>query len=393
MLFNFNSSISPNSKTNYDIDLVSINFYDWNGRELYHGGAERYLIDLSHLIEESFGLKTRIVQNSFQPFYKNAENIDVFGIPATKNYDFHRFYTHYLNQRDKSPVAIVSPLELACVKTDQTVIGINHGIPWDSPANKRSNYSKQRYDYILDSLDNISKGVVVDTNFINWVRTIDYQMSTKLEYIPNYFDETIFPEQKKDFSDDMINILYPRRMSEQRGFYLLMDLIYYLLPKYKNISFTIAGQGDSTELSVLENIMQNFPDRIEYIVLDSKNMIKVYSRSQIVLIPTVNSEGTALSCIEAMATNNAIVATTVGGIPNLIIDKYNGLLIKPDSESLIKATEKLINNRSFRNTLAKKAFEVSVAFNKKKWDLKWIQFLKTFMVPKTKSPANPSRAL
>jgi len=35
-----------------------------------------------------------------------------------------------------------------------------------------------------------------------------------------------------------------------------------------------------------------------------------------------------------MATNNAIISTNVGGLPNLIIDGYNGMLIHPKKEEL-----------------------------------------------------------
>jgi glycosyltransferase involved in cell wall biosynthesis len=100
-------------------------------------------------------------------------------------------------------------------------------------------------------------------------------------------------------------------------------------------------------------------------------MHKAYEKSHIVLVPTMYAEGTSLSCIEAMATNNGIIATTIGGLPNLINHRYNGLLIKPSADEIIKSVEFLINNRDILKTFAKNAIESSSSLNKRYWLESW----------------------
>ena len=60
--------------------------------------------------------------------------------------------------------------------------------------------------------------------------------------------------------------------------------------------------------------------------------------------------------LEAMLQGKAIVATRVGGIPEIISDRRNGLLTPPmDSEAFVAACLKLIDNKSVREQLAKNA--------------------------------------
>ena len=51
-------------------------------------------------------------------------------------------------------------------------------------------------------------------------------------------------------------------------------------------------------------------------------MNKAYQNADITLIPSLYSEGTSLSCIEAMACGNAVIATRIGGLSDLIINDF-----------------------------------------------------------------------
>ncbi|WP_420491566.1 glycosyltransferase [Neobacillus drentensis] len=53
----------------------------------------------------------------------------------------------------------------------------------------------------------------------------------------------------------------------------------------------------------------------------------------------LGSEGTSLSLLEAMAAKCAEIATNVGGMTNIILDNYNGLIINPDESELYLALE------------------------------------------------------
>lgn len=49
-----------------------------------------------------------------------------------------------------------------------------------------------------------------------------------------------------------------------------------------------------------------------------------------------------------MAAGCAVICTNVGGMTNIIIDGYNGLMINPDEDSLYKALDRLIEDKLLR---------------------------------------------
>lgn len=100
-------------------------------------------------------------------------------------------------------------------------------------------------------------------------------------------------------------------------------------------------------------------------------MAEILRHMDIALIPTKGTEGTSLSCLEAMAAGCAVIASPVGGLTDLIIDGYNGLLVKPIPSDLIDAIELLINNCQLREQLGEKARETASAFSIERWREKW----------------------
>jgi len=95
-------------------------------------------------------------------------------------------------------------------------------------------------------------------------------------------------------------------------------------------------------------------------------------------VPSIASEGTTFSVAEAMAAGCAVVATHVGGITNMIIDGYNGLLIPPSAAALQAALERLINDGDLRRRLGQRAQQVAEAsFGLERWRRQWTEVLTT----------------
>lgn len=352
------------------VDIININFFDWKGEVLYKGGAERYVYDLAKLCQE-YGFQTRIMQNANSYFSKEFDGIPVIGVPSKfENYipKLSDCYNSYISETD---LIITSPLELASeLNPEQNIIGINHGIWWDDKFNDLGGYTFERYKNIFAALKTSNSCVCVDTNFINWVRTYDWTLAQKCEYVPNYVDQNQFKSQPKKFDEDLI-ILYPRRLYEARGLYITIEAFKYLFRRYPWLKLHLVGQADENDTLYTKRFIAKFPKNVEWYELDMAEMHKAYEKSHIVLVPTMYAEGTSLSCIEAMATNNGIIATTIGGLPNLINHRYNGLLIKPSADEIIKSVEFLINNRDILKTFAKNAIESSSSLNKRYWLESW----------------------
>lgn len=360
------------------IDIINVNFFDWSGEILYKGGAERYVFDLAVILKGE-GHHARILQNALVPFKKVYRGIEVVGIVTgaadSQGASLRKMSKAFDVACREADLVIASPIDLACEITSAPVIGINHGIHWDSITRHLYSNRTSDYDEIFDALQIIKTGVCVDTNFINWTRTYDYSLGEKLRYVPNYYDCNEFISTEKDF-DGRLKIMYPRRLYDARGIFITLEAFDHLLGKYPDIDLLLVGQTtDPTVIKAVKQLMKKFPKQVTLEEYDMEDMHKAYKKSNVVLIPTRYSEGTSLSCLEAMATNNALIATNIGGLPNLVIDQYNGLLIDPSTKALIQAVDQIVNDRKFTKQLAINGLEMVKVFEKKNWDKRWIKIL------------------
>jgi len=82
---------------------------------------------------------------------------------------------------------------------------------------------------------------------------------------------------------------------------------------------------------------------------------RIYADLDIVVLSSLN-EGTPVSLIEAMAAGKAVLATKVGGVPDLIEDGKTGVLVpSKDPEALTEAILRLLKNDALRRRLGEQA--------------------------------------
>ena len=75
-----------------------------------------------------------------------------------------------------------------------------------------------------------------------------------------------------------------------------------------------------------------------------------------VVVSTSNNEGMPLTIIEAMAAGCPVVATAVGGVPDLLDDGVTGLLVPPRDRALLaEAIGRLLENRPLAGAIASRA--------------------------------------
>ena len=97
------------------------------------------------------------------------------------------------------------------------------------------------------------------------------------------------------------------------------------------------------------------------------------------MVPSPYSEGTSLSLLEAMSAGCACIATDIGGLSNVIINRHNGILIRPIAEDLQKAVTFLIEREDQRKHLAENAIEtIRDSFSSDLWAERWTNFLSEY---------------
>jgi glycosyltransferase involved in cell wall biosynthesis len=150
-------------------------------------------------------------------------------------------------------------------------------------------------------------------------------------------------------------ILFLGRADAGKGVYELLAAVAALAPACPHIHLVIGGVG---ELDALRRRAEELDvgDRLTLAGwLDGPNKARELARAQIFCLPS-HAEGLPMAMLEAMAAAKAVVASTVGGIPEAIGDGVDGLLVPPgDMPALAGALAALLSDDALRIRLGDQA--------------------------------------
>jgi glycosyltransferase involved in cell wall biosynthesis len=146
------------------------------------------------------------------------------------------------------------------------------------------------------------------------------------------------------------------RLSPIKGFHDLIRAIAEIKRRGREIRCVIAGDGP--ERGRLEALIDELGVSGEVELLGFRTDVLELLRAVDVAVMSSHSEGGPLAIIEYMAVGTPIVATRVGGIPELVEDGVHGLLVPPrEPEALAAAIEQLLDDRDLAQGLGERALE------------------------------------
>jgi len=138
-----------------------------------------------------------------------------------------------------------------------------------------------------------------------------------------------------------------------------------LIESIKDIDFNFKLIGDGKLYKNIEKfVLKHNLKHVE--LLGKKNFDETASfmRRCSFLIAPSRSEGFGMVAVEAMACSKPVIATKVGGLKEIVIDGYNGLLVeKNNPNDLREKILELINNEDLRKILGKNGREFSKKFS------------------------------
>lgn len=361
--------------------IVYTQFLDNCGKNFMIGGVETYIRNLIPVIQNR-GYEVEIYQISNISFVKEISGAKIIGVSnnkkeikisdlvleASKNADY-----------DNDILLFATDLHIVNSKFKR-VMAIQHGLAWDVTDNEKykdiSNYfsifkGMLRAIIKYNRYKKCSDLICVDYNFINWYRTQIKHICTNICVIPNFTEIPSNIIRKKD--NVVISIIFARRFYEYRGTRIFTEAIENIINKFDDIKITIAGEGPDEEW--LRSKLQKY-NNIDFVKYDANDSIKIHMQHDIAVVPSRGSEGTSLALLEAMASGCAVVSTYVGGLSNIILDGYNGLIAEPNSQSIEIAIEKLISDKNFRKFVSKNGFEtVKNSFSLERWENDWVSVI------------------
>ena len=149
------------------------------------------------------------------------------------------------------------------------------------------------------------------------------------------------------------------RLSEEKGFDVLIDAVGRFLQQGAKVLLRIAGDGpDRQKLAQLID-KRNLADHVELLGYVSDQ--RMFFDSLDVFVLSSLREGLPNVLLEAMAFEVPVVATRVAGVPDLLEDGVNGILVEPGSaDALAIGIGKLLADCDLRFQLAAAARDTVV---------------------------------
>lgn len=152
------------------------------------------------------------------------------------------------------------------------------------------------------------------------------------------------------------SILFLGRLGKRKGIYDVISILPELIKEYPDLRLYVAGDGEISRCQKICKEM-NIEDYIEFKGwLDRNRIIDLFKECSIFVLPSYH-EGLPMSMLEAMSHGLAVVVTAVGGIPSVISQNYNGLLIKAgDGQALRESIDCLLKDKNFCSKIGRQGY-------------------------------------
>jgi glycosyltransferase involved in cell wall biosynthesis len=158
------------------------------------------------------------------------------------------------------------------------------------------------------------------------------------------------PEVKAEtpeFRGNKMNFLFLGRIGDRKGLFDLMDVIAANAAYYREkASFVIGGDGEVDKLKsyIGAHGLQDIVAYAGWVDGDLKR--KLLNQCDVLLLPSYN-EGLPIAILEAMSYGKPIIASNVGGIPEVVRNGQNGYTIDPgDKDALNDRMKRLIEDQA-----------------------------------------------
>jgi len=378
-------------KDNMSIAIITSLFHP------YYGGAEKQLeklaeVLLSHGVEcyiitrRSNGLKSFAILNNV-PIYRVFAARKSSGLLSTLTFImssclffiFHPNITRRVQilQADSDSPGLVAVIVRSLFKK-KVIIRMRGKRQLE--AIKSSFFMK----IVFKIISRFSDAIVIQYNQVNDLRLLGVGDS-KIYIIPNGVDAEYFKRsdvkireqfrEKLNLKNHVVG-LYVGRIDPIKGLDLLLEALPSVVKLYPQFKLIIVGSGPYKDnFETLAKILQI--DEHVIFVGGTRDVKKYYDIADIFILPS-KSEGISNALLEAMSMELAVIATAIGGIPEVIKDLDNGCLTYPSSSAIAEKLELLIANKNLRDRLGNAARKSIIAnFSIEKVVKKYIEYIQT----------------
>jgi glycosyltransferase involved in cell wall biosynthesis len=331
-------------------------------------GAERVLLELAEQSKRA-GLKVAIgvIENHKRPSSELAKAASTLGLkvqifPCRWRFDLKTilFIRAFINREQ------IDLLHSHGYKGNFYALMATRGkIPWVVTNHNwtRTTLNLKAYALLDLLLIRFAKKVVAVSDVIAMKLHQCGVSSQKIMVIDNGIDLQRFSSQKRNhllkeslgIKDGSKVIGTIARLTKEKGHIYLIEAAKNIASVFPGTTFLIVGDGNERDRLEKRVRQLGLEDRVIF-TGQRKDIIDILSILDIFVLPSI-TEGLPIALLEALASRLPAVATTVGAVPKVILDRETGLLIEPGSpESLRRAISELLSNQERARRLGDQAY-------------------------------------
>ena len=268
--------------------------------------------------------------------------------------------------RNSGDIAAIAKIRKICLSEDIRVVLANGGREY-WPAAVAGKAAGRKVIFIRHQVDRLKKTTVwLINNYVDRVIAVSGAVKNALEesgvapekigiiynaiVLDRFASAAAYREDaRKEFgiAGNDIVIGTAGKLNFGKGVFDLVQALAALTQKNPAIRLLFVGEGPDRPGLEQEARQRGVYDKVIFAGL-RKDMERMYAAMDIFTLPSTCEEAFGMVLIEAMAMGKPVVATRVGGIPEIVEDGVNGLLVPPgDVPALARALSRYIDDRHF----------------------------------------------
>jgi L-malate glycosyltransferase len=194
-------------------------------------------------------------------------------------------------------------------------------------------------------------------------------------FIPNVIEIEKYSFLTRDF--DVPKLLWVRSFADIYNPQMAIYVFDKIKEKYPNAILSMVGPDKDGSMKVCKKLAESLNLNVNFTDKLSKNDWLELSKSHNIFINTTHFDNAPVSVIEAMALGLPVISTNVGGIPFLLNDNDNALLVSKNSVSeMVFAIQTIIENPKQTKAIVNNARLLSETFDWKNVKNNWNEILK-----------------
>ncbi len=209
------------------------------------------------------------------------------------------------------------------------------------------------------------KTIAVSANLADEIKCFYHIPEKKIVVIHNGI---ILPHRKQINTENVNHtILFVGRLIWRKGVKHLIDALPSITSKYPDTKLIIVGNGEQEESLKKLVCTHKIQDSVKFMgKISNETLLNLYLKIDVYVQPSIY-EPLGIAIMEAMSNGKSVIASNVGGIPELITNWKDGVLVKPANSSEIgEAILTLFSNSALKENLGGQALKKMKMFTWKK---------------------------